>query len=101
MKNLIVAAICFALFGCNDPDVQMQTTQNTQEQNNPIAPSAAGRIRIERIGIFEDSIAYGSRRGIYLIHDDKTDSEYIGISGIGISEVGSHMDGKISAHDER
>lgn len=59
------------------------------------------RISVNRIGIFEDSVAYRSKRGIYLITDTKTGTEYIGVSGIGISELGTHRQGKQNVEDER
>ena len=60
-----------------------------------------GRIRVERIGKFSDDIAYNDERGIYIITDTKTGREWIGISGIGISESGSHPANKSNVRDER
>ncbi len=59
------------------------------------------RIVVERIGVFGDSLAYGNCRGIYVIHDNQTGAEYIGISGIGISERAAHPTGKTVRADER
>jgi hypothetical protein len=59
------------------------------------------RIEVTRIGVFQDSLAYNSRRGVYVIRDKQTGREYIGISGVGISEVGSHSSGKATVRDER
>lgn len=63
--------------------------------------TASARISVTRIGIIEDSLAYSSRRGIYIITDTKTGKEYVGVSGIGISELGSHSAGKTVVGDER
>ena len=60
-----------------------------------------GRFKVERIGVFADGLAYGDKRGIYVITDTKTGQEFVGISGIGISELGSHQAGKSSTSDER
>jgi len=46
-------------------------------------------------------LAYKKLRGIYEIIDNKTGKKYLGVSGVGISEVGSHSSGKNSARDER
>ena len=75
------------LAGCYpEPDMPMEKQGRTKEavlkENN--------RISVTRVGIFEDDIAYGSRRGVYLIVDSKTGKEYIGISGVGISENACH-----------
>ena len=50
---------------------------------------------------FRDNQAYSSFRGIYILKDKNTNKEYIGISGIGIAEIGSHTTGKTSTTDER
>lgn len=62
---------------------------------------SSSRIEVSRIGVFSDSIAYGDRRGIYLIKDIHTGQEFIGVSGIGISEIGYHSTGKSGMSDER
>ncbi|HEJ8309849.1 TPA: hypothetical protein SMJ25_002150 [Klebsiella michiganensis] len=65
----------------------------------------ADRIKVTKMSEFRDTLAYDNWRGVYLIQDKQTGKEYIGISGIGISEVGSHnqMVGKVSqaVRDER
>lgn len=59
------------------------------------------RIKVVRIDVIEDWTAYQSRRGIYVITDSKTGKEYIGVSGVGITETGSHQSGKTLNSDER
>ena len=77
------------------------------EVSNKPAPTAEltespnGRINVTRIGTFRDGLAYDSKRGIYIIKDNQTGKEYIGISGVGISETGSHQAGKTHLTDER
>lgn len=68
---------------------------------SPVEQPLDQRVTITRLGVFKDELAYDNKRGIYLIVDTKTDIEYIGISGIGISEVGSHRSGKSTFEDER
>lgn len=67
--------------------------------------SDADRIKVTKMSEFRDWLAYDNRRGVYLIQDKQTGREYIGISGIGISEVGSHSQlvGKVQqqVRDER
>jgi hypothetical protein len=96
MKNLTlllatVFAICIS--GCK-PDVDtplVVTTPNASSQ----------RISVTRIGVIEDVLSYHGQRGIYIITDAKTGAEYVGVSGIGISELGSHRSGKTTISDER
>jgi hypothetical protein len=88
--SVLAAAL---LAGCTpDPDMQMES--KSPVQSNP-------RVTVTRIGIFGDQLAYHERRGIYVIQDAKTGKEFIGVSGIGITEVGSHSQGKTTAQDER
>jgi hypothetical protein len=75
------------------------------KQNTALIPptpyETQSRITIQLIGVIEDRLAYSDRRGIYIITDTKTGREYIGVSGIGISEVGSHSSGKTRVEDEK
>lgn len=89
---LICVAVCLACYGCaSQPDTPMEIQ----------APQAAGRVSVTRIGVIKDDLAYGKRRGIYLIRDSETEAEFIGISGIGISELGEHSVRNGSDADER
>lgn len=94
MKLHALVLITFTfLTSCSErPDTPMRI-------GSPI--SSSSRVNVTRIGVIEDSLAYDSRRGIYLIEDTKTGKEYIGVSGIGISELGQHQAGKTIISDER
>ena len=63
-------------------------------------PKPSGRFRVERVGVFEDNLAYHGKRGVYVIRDEATGREYLGISGVGISETGVHG-GRSHQADER
>lgn len=69
----------------------------SEPANQKLEPMAEnyGKIEVSRIAVLEDPLAYDNRRGIYIIRDTRSGKEFIGISGIGISELGSHteMDG--------
>jgi hypothetical protein len=67
----------------------------------PLSTSTSTRFQVTRVGTFKDTGAYDNRRSIYIIVDTKTGKEFVGISGIGISETGSHMVGKVNTEDER
>jgi hypothetical protein len=86
----IVALLCMGA-SCSERD----NTQSLQMQ------SGAPRVTVAIIGTFEDRLAYGNQRSVYLITDTKTGREFIGISGVGISEVGDHASGKTRTRDER
>lgn len=86
----LIIPIMFTLVACSpSPTMTLQLLQT----NN--------RVSIERIGVIEDNLAYNNRRGIYIITDKKTGKEFIGVSGVGISETAGHSTGKTSVRDER
>ena len=63
------------------------------------------RFKVDMVAKFDDNLAYDGIRGIYVIVDKQTKKEYVGVSGIGISELGSHhvLTGKseYTVRDER
>lgn len=67
----------------------------------PVAEKESCHVEVRRIGIVIDSLAYKGRRGIYVITDKNTKQTWIGVSGIGISELGKHNDGDDEIKDER
>jgi hypothetical protein len=74
----------------------------TPSADMDLKTESTGRVEVTRIGVFKDSTAYNSTRAIYLIVDTETGKEFIGVSGVGISETGSHVVSKNqSVSDER
>ena len=100
MKKIIAVLLAAILAGCEPaPDMVMQ---KRQRETAPAAQVSAGdRVTVERIGVFKDDLAYNERRGVYVITDKATGREFIGVSGVGITETGSHQSGKTSVRDER
>ena len=102
MKKIFLFGILF-LCSCgpinNDPTqvIEMKIGSSTAEKTSGYS--------VTRVGIFADDLAYRYRRGIYEIVDLSTGKKYIGVSGIGISETGSHDEkyGKqtVTVEDER
>lgn len=92
----LIGALCLGFAACSpSPTIEMRTENPIQKvQSN-------SRYSVERVAVFEDNLAYNSRRGIYEITDHKTGQKYIGVSGIGISQRGSHSNGKQTFADER
>lgn len=90
LVGLAALAICMS---CGpDPDTKMGVTVPVQDNS---------RITVTRVGVIADDLAYDEKRGIYVITDKQTGQEYVGVSGIGISELGSHHAGKAVVSDER
>ena len=92
---------CVLLSGCNAQLESPTPPPPPILTSYPGCETSSRRIMIKRLAVVEDDIAYGNRRGVYLIKDNDTGLEYIGVSGIGISVCGSHMEGKNTKNDER
>lgn len=96
MNKIIALIALVAIAGCEPTPDSIQ-----RDRPESISFKSNDRIKVERIGVFEDGLAYGSKRGVYIIIDTKTNQEFIGVSGVGISEAGSHQQGKYQSSDER
>ena len=96
----IVRLMCVAALAACTPKVEVDTPLTAIPRGvAEIKPQ--GRFKVERIGVFADGLAYSDKRGIYVITDTTTGQEFVGISGIGISELARHQSGKSSVNDER
>ena len=92
LKNSLLVAGCIGVLVLMA--IFMIEISNKPAPSSELTESPNGRINVSRIGTFRDGLAYESKRGIYIIKDNQTGKEYIGISGVGISETGSHRTGK-------
>lgn len=81
--------------GCMEPG------SDNQKRQVMVSEDKVNQFRMERIALVRDSLAYDGYRGIYIITDTKTHKTYFGVSGIGITETGSHLAGKVQVEDER
>lgn len=98
MKRLAAVAACVLLLaGCDQGPAPAETKLNVSTELS----GDGNRVTVTRMSTFSDSLAYNNERGVYLIRDNQTGQEFIGISGIGISELGSHRSGKVTVGDER
>ncbi len=89
MKYLLLILCCLGLVACDDD-------KNVKSMNKV----SSDRIQVTLISTVRDDLAYYDKRGVYLIKDTKTGQEYIGVSGIGISEIAKHGKNN-SIEDER
>lgn len=94
MKQLLIL-VFLILCGCS-PKPDTPLTKVVPQQTTTTI-----RFSVERVGVISDDLAYDNRRGIYIITDHATNTQYIGVSGIGISQLGSHLVGKVVVGDER
>lgn len=111
MKALLPILAACALSGCcADGDIACKREQASAEASTYVtnevtpadAPSAAPkRVTVTRIDVVADSTAYSGRRGVYIIKDNATGREFVGVAGVGVSELGDHQSGKVRVQDER
>lgn len=59
------------------------------------------RFDLKKVQTFYDSDAYYGVRNVYVLTDSETGKEFVGVSGIGITELGSHINSKNTYQDER
>lgn len=100
MRTLFPLLVATSLVGCGPPPPDMTVIAPRATVQAPIAPGA-DRFTVTRVTTFYDSMAYNSQRSIYILRDTKTGAEYVGVSGIGISELGSHLSGKVTVTHEQ
>lgn len=112
MKRFKLLLVCLLLASCeinNTTQEQVRIARDVtdsvsvmrQEEQKVVWKGPDERFKVERVQLVKDDIAYGNYRGVYVITDSKTGQEFVGVSGIGITELGSHTSGKVTHEDER
>lgn len=56
---------------------------------------------VKRVAVFEDDLAYRGLRGIYEIIDKKNNRKYLGVGGVGITDVGLFQSTRVREVFER
>lgn len=97
MARLILIVV-LSVVGCGPLITPGELKSSKTEIPLPVKTS---RFRVHLVQVLDDPLAYGGRRGVYIIQDKLRETEYVGLSGIGISELGSHSDGESDYPDER
>lgn len=95
---LVLSLAAATGIGCSQED---STPKIPLEKNSEMPTNNTSRYKVKMVATFEDDIAYGNKRGIYEITDTQTGKVYLGVSGIGITETGSHSQDKSTVEDER
>lgn len=88
---LVVLALCLAACDQEPPPGYGQQVVLNQEQ--------AQRFTVELAGQFPDDLAYKGVRRIYVIRDSHTERTLVGITGVGVTEVGTHTEGGGGKHN--
>ena len=81
--------------GCDDKSdpTKIEVRQPTE--------AAGTRVKVEQLGWFADDTSYKGYRRIYLFTDTATGRQYLGVTGVGVDDVGAHKQGKSTVKDER
>lgn len=93
------AVLALLLCGClreKDPPVQIPVQTRLALQD-----SGEQRFTVKLVGEFENPKAYVRVHRIYVIRDETTGKEFIGVTGLGLSELGSHQIDDTTYPDER
>ncbi len=99
MKTILTVIFAVVLFGCNAERGELHVDSNAKG-GSPLQ----NRFTVELVQSFEDNLAYNNVRGVYILTDKETGEQWVGISGVGISTLGSHNSGGKYNHripDER
>lgn len=101
MKFLIILTSLLMLAACDEIKADFEQRNARYAEQEKVEMAYQGRVKVTRIASFYDDFAYQNKRGIYLIKDNETGKEFIGVSGVGITEIGSHSAGKSPVRGER
>lgn len=101
LLTLGLASLALTISGCDDKSTIYPSVTGQIQQEQPKYTSNTSEFDLIKKQTFYDSDAYNSTRSVYVLKDKATGKEYIGVSGIGISERGSNTSGKNTIQDER
>lgn len=100
-RPVLLMLLCVTLAGCKPAPT------DTLEAGGAAVgrTSDGGPVTIRRVAVIEDDTANSHQRSVYIITDKETGQQWIGVSGIGVSERGNHpvQSGKtmVLVEDER
>lgn len=98
MKVIAIFAAAVLLSGCK---IERSPEERQRRMPAQLSVTSSERFKVERVQVIRDPLAYNGDRGIYLLTDTHTGQEFVGVSGVGISELGMHLSGKVNIQDER
>lgn len=96
----LIGIITTAFSGCGEENRYPGVDGRYPVKNETISDNSSDFVLIKKQTFYDES-AYGNVRNVYILKDRVNGKEYIGVSGIGISERGNHQQGKTSVPDER
>ena len=98
--SFLIGIITTAFSGCGEENRYPGVDGRYPVKNETISDNSSDFVLIKKQTFYDES-AYGNVRNVYILKDRVNGKEYIGVSGIGISERGNHQQGKTSVPDER
>lgn len=98
-KALLILSFITVLFsGCDNSE--FQSVGDAKPISKEIIKDS-GRFDLKKIQTFSDTDSYNYKRSVYILIDKETGKEFVGVSGVGISELSTHTSGKTTIEDER
>lgn len=90
----LLVVLCFVVFFGGIIAICIVTLNDGRPQDKApvvvLQTADQDRFEITLASVVKDDLAYGNRRGIYILKDKQTGEEFVGISGVGISSLGKH-----------
>lgn len=87
LVGLLILGLILAAGGCEDAKDPRQIPVTEQKAATPIVvETPTPRFKVESQGYFEAGLE-NHKREIIIITDTKTGKEYLGITGVGVSEM--------------
>ena len=96
----LIGIITTSFSGCGEENRYPGVDGRYPVKNETISDNSSDFVLIKKQTFYDES-AYGNVRNVYILKDRVNGKEYVGVSGIGISERGNHQQGKTSIPDER
>ena len=96
----LIGIIITTFSGCGEENRYPGVDGRYPVKNETISDNSSDFVLIKKQTFYDES-AYGKVRNVYILKDRVNGKEYVGVSGIGISERGNHQQGKTSVPDER
>lgn len=94
---MIVILTALMVWACPMKEPSASLSQKISAPDIVKSKNNSERFKVTRVSVIQDDLAYRNKRGIYVIIDNQTGKEYVGVSGIGISETvkESNLVGKV------
>jgi hypothetical protein len=92
LKVVNLVAIALLASACSKKEPAPEDSVPFQPLALNSEAGAADRFEVRLVQRISDKLAYGGQRGVYVIVDRATGQEFVGVSGVGITQLGVHTE---------